>query len=643
MRAGPFMSGVAWLYVMFSAPAHGGGADARAVLPPVQYQACDGLLPLPEPVPVHGPVGQAPTPGNTFMLDGAQITDPVTGTYSTNFDYAGVRSPPSPSAPGPDLAGQVLTQDILHNLPTGRSYQSAAAVVPGGNPEPTVANAPARAVPADRPATAGRSLWLSNDDPTSLASAQLALRAARGGRFPALDEIRPHELLNAWPWSPAGAPTDGFAVRGAARRFSEGQLTVGLTVSAATPPARPHDVTLVVDRSGSMSPYDRLRLVQRAMRRLVAHLSPGDRVDVVVFDDQVCTPVRGFVLGRDDPRTLLGVINGIQPRGATDLHTGLRVGYEIARYNQKTPGRNQRVMVFTDADLNTGVVDPAISAQVAGAAIEQGIALTGVGVGYGLRDDVLDRMTEEGRGAYVFLASEMAADELFGPRLAGLLETAAVDVRYRVDLPDGVSLRRFYGEEWGTRPRDVRPVHATAGTTQLFLSDFVAGPDADGEALTLVIQWRDPLSDVRREQRVELPIAAMLAASDHELRAARALIAWAAWMQEGASGLPACGEAAGVLRHAIVAAPAGMPWVEDLRSHVDRLCPRGDAWPVSGAPPSAPPNRVVGEPARVPATSALAVSVIRRWPDGSALWPDAIGVHDRRPRCGRVWDPSRCR
>jgi Ca-activated chloride channel family protein len=659
MRAGPFMSGVAWLFAVNASPAFGGGTDPRAVLPPVQYMRCE--LPAP-PIPSrygggYGALPPSPAPS--------------------------VAAASPPAAPGGAVSisstttGQVLTREILTNIPTGRSYQSAAAVVegtpPGGHP-PAVPSLPVSSynentymldgaqitdpVPQTDPGPAfltsdsgrrdGHSVWLSNDDPSSLASAQRALWAAGRGTFPSADEIRPHELLNAWPWTPAGASEEQFSVRAVARAFEPGQLTVGVTVTAPTAPRAPTDVTLVVDRSGSMSASDRMPLVQQALRQLARSLSPGDRVDLVLFDHDVCAPVRGFVVGRDPIEDLESVIGRISPRGSTDLHTGLRTGYEIATYNQASTRRPQRVMLFTDAELNTGVVDARVTARVSAAAMNLGIALTGVGVGYSMRDDVLDRLTEEGRGAYVFLASDLAVREMFGSRVDALLTTVAVDVRYRLDLPPGLSMHRFFGEEWSTRAADVRPVHATAGATTLFLSDLLADAEALDGTIDLVIQWRDPVTNTQREQRERLSIRGMLGAPDADLRAARALMAWSAWMAVGAEGggRAACGQPAITLRSRLAEAPSGLPWGEVVDDHAARVCGTATGSSSRAWPPPAPFSRVSGAvsapvPA-IPAASFLGV-IPSTWTDGSPLWPGAITANDRRPRCRGTWDPTRCR
>ena len=151
---------------------------------------------------------------------------------------------------------------------------------------------------------------------------------------------------------------------------------------------------------------------QRGLLKMTDQLKRGDRVDVVMFDDAVCTPLENFVVGRDDPRLLTDTIQRLAPDGATNLDLGLREGYRVARAKRDVHQRNRRVMVLTDAELNTGDVDPHTVSDIGAAFDDAQIRLTGVGVGRTFRDDVLDRLTEKGHGAYVFLGSEAVVDGL---------------------------------------------------------------------------------------------------------------------------------------------------------------------------------------------------------------------------------------
>ncbi|HND28808.1 MAG TPA: VWA domain-containing protein, partial [Myxococcota bacterium] len=200
----------------------------------------------------------------------------------------------------------------------------------------------------------GDEIHLSNDDSMSLASAQRLLWAAEKGSIIQTNEVRPHELLNYFHFD-TQAPTEGqlFGVKGSAVADEKGKITLAFAVAGAVPARRPLDLTLVLDRSGSMSDEGRMDYLKRGLLKMQEQLVEGDRVDMVVFDTEVCTPLENYVVGRDDAALLTKAIDALVPRSGTNVDIGLKEGYAIAGAIPPSD-RNRRMLLITDALLNTG-------------------------------------------------------------------------------------------------------------------------------------------------------------------------------------------------------------------------------------------------------------------------------------------------
>ncbi len=391
----------------------------------------------------------------------------------------------------------------------------------------------------------GATVYLSNDDSMSLASAQRLLWAVERGARWTVDQVRPHELLNYFSFDTK--PTRGtadFSVHASAVPNGDDGLSVALAVQGASPAPRPLDLTMVVDRSCSMDDEGRMDYTKRGMKLMADRLNDGDRVDVVLFDDTVCTPLENFVVGRDDPALLRRVIDRMTPEGSTDLDRGLREGYRIAtgRSGRDAHGRNQRVMLVTDALLNTGNVDTDLVSEVGRAFDDDGIRLTGIGVGTDFNDEMLDKLTEKGKGAYVFLGSEAVVDRVFGLGFPSLTQTLAHDVHFALHLPDSLAMERFYGEESSTNKADIQAIHYYAGTSQVFLQDLIARGARDSDPIELEITYREADTDEPARQLVKMTVGELLAADPHNVHKARALMAWSDALAIGAMGGDACGE-----------------------------------------------------------------------------------------------------
>jgi Ca-activated chloride channel family protein len=391
----------------------------------------------------------------------------------------------------------------------------------------------------------GGTMFLSNDDSMSLASAQRLLWAVKNNaRFDA-SEVRPHELLNYFSFDTAPVPEGQvFSIHASGQQTGEDSMTLALAVRGANPPRQPLDMTVLVDRSGSMSAEGRMDYLKRGLHQMSNSLQRGDRVSVVLFDSSVCTPLENYVVGRDDPSLLTETINAMQPRGSTNLDAGLKEAYRIAtaHVDSDPQERNRRVMVVTDAFLNTGDVNTDTVSEIGKAYEQHGVRMTGVGVGREFNDTMLDKLTEKGKGAYVYLGSEAVVDRVFGLGFESLTRTIAHDVRFALTLPDSLAMEKFYGEEASTNPDDIQPINYYAGTTQLFLQDLAARSPKKGDPVKLTISWKDAATGQAQEQAYTTTVGRLLAADSHNVDKAQALMAWTDMLMSDALGGSGCSE-----------------------------------------------------------------------------------------------------
>jgi Ca-activated chloride channel family protein len=162
------------------------------------------------------------------------------------------------------------------------------------------------------------------------------------------------------------------------------------------------DLTLVLDRSGSMEEEGRMNTVKAGIRAVAGRMVPGDRLAIVVFDNAPCAPLEDFVAGRDDPGLLADVVASIRPRGSTNLAAGLHEAYRVATRvpDLADATRLRRIVLVTDALLDEADVPASTTSEVDRAWDLYRIRLSTVAVGRRADGPLLQTLSARAQGRY---------------------------------------------------------------------------------------------------------------------------------------------------------------------------------------------------------------------------------------------------
>lgn len=99
-----------------------------------------------------------------------------------------------------------------------------------------------------------------------------------------------------------------------------------------------------------------------------------------------------------------------------------------------------------------------------------GIYLIGIGLGpaVGYTDTLMNLVTDEGRGSYVYLDSTGEASAVLGKRFDEVMDIAARSVRVKLTLPSYFDISNFYGEEFSQDAEQIEPQHIAPGDSMIF-------------------------------------------------------------------------------------------------------------------------------------------------------------------------------
>lgn len=365
------------------------------------------------------------------------------------------------------------------------------------------APAPAAAAPPSlQPSGQEPAYWLqlSSDDSTSMASAQIAKQNT--DQYGA--SLLRHEFLNYYDPPAALFGDEGWPVQGTlsegidfgaklvvheatADAGMTGELLLQLRAAPVAPQTRrPWHLVYCVDVSGSME-GEKMDFTKQALKRSLQHLKAGDRVSLVTFSDN-STTVLAFE-AYPSPR-ITAAFDALKATNSTNMIAGLNDAYAIAQQHQSAELLS-RVLVFGDGDANVGDTDVARFAALTRHGNEEGIYLSSVGVGYGFDWDRMNRLSDAGKGASIFLPNAGEVETMFGRDFYKLVEVAADDVAVELTLPESMQLLDFSGEETSTDPNARVPsVILASGDDLTILARFSLTESSLDQQLKLTLKAR---------------------------------------------------------------------------------------------------------------------------------------------------------
>jgi Ca-activated chloride channel family protein len=268
-----------------------------------------------------------------------------------------------------------------------------------------------------------------------------------------------------------------------------------------------------------------------------------------------------------DP-ALVAECDALAAGGGTDLNGGLIAGYALANEHFDA-GRVNRVVLISDGGANAGVTDIDLIAGSAGDKNQDGIYLVGVGVGTPdyYNDDLMDTVTDVGKGASLFVGSAAEAEKMFKQRFVATMQVAARDVRVRLDLPPGFEVVKFSGEEISTDPAEVEPQHLAPNDAMVFHQTLTTcAPQLIDEAaeLSVTVRYLDAVTFEPREVIESRKILEEVQAASPLLLKGAAVFAYAEGLKSWRDGQVAHDVALAPAFAALAAAEAALPGDADL-------------------------------------------------------------------------------
>ncbi len=285
------------------------------------------------------------------------------------------------------------------------------------------------------------------------ASYAFVRRALMDGHLPPKDAVRTEEIINYFNYD-YPAPTDrtkpfraSVTVLPSPWKQGAKLLHIGIKGYDVKPAERPPaNLVFLIDTSGSMQAPDKLPLLIRSFRLMLANLRDDDTVAIVTYAGSAGTALPPTPA--KERAKILSVLENLSAGGSTAGGEGIRQAYALAEGAMKKGGIN-RVILATDGDFNVGIRDPEQLKDFVARKRQSGISLTVLGFGRGnYNDRLMQALAQNGNGNAHYIDTLNEARKALVDELGGMLFTIASDVKVQVEFnPATVSEYRLVGYE----------------------------------------------------------------------------------------------------------------------------------------------------------------------------------------------------
>ncbi|MEA5520539.1 vWA domain-containing protein [Limnoraphis robusta] len=284
----------------------------------------------------------------------------------------------------------------------------------------------------------------------------------------------------------------------------------------ADSPRRPLNLSLVIDRSGSMAGQS-LRYAIKAAQQLVESLTADDIVSVVIYDDQPETILPPQTV--EDKAAICKQIGRIRAGGCTNLSGGWLMGCDCVKSRQ-TSDRLNRVLLLTDGQANMGITDPKVLTKTAQNQAETGIITTTLGFGSYFNEDLLISIADAAGGNFYFIQSPDDVAQVFRIELESLTAVVAQNLTVKLQPETGVKITEVLnnyrsirqGEQLELFLGDVYQVEAK----QLALQLSIPAQANPGEIklVTVTYDYKTLVEDSIQSQSEQFPISVTIGSEE---------------------------------------------------------------------------------------------------------------------------------
>lgn len=281
----------------------------------------------------------------------------------------------------------------------------------------------------------------------------------------------------------------------------------------------PLNISVVIDKSGSMSSKNKLEFVKKAVEYIIDELGFNDYISIVTYDDDVKVVYASSMV--EDKTRLKSEVRKILSGGFTNLSGGMNEGYSQVEKTVRK-GYVNRVLLLSDGLANRGITDRTeLGNIVKNKSTYEGITISTFGVGNDFNENLMADIATYGKGNYYYIKNSIDIPEIFANELKGVRVLAAQNTKIKVNFPSHyLSVRNVFGYHYEVTGDnlyiDLKDVFAGQKKTVLIKFNVSKRIDSRQE-FESILSYDDARNDLRKvEERLITFIEPAYTINDYE-------------------------------------------------------------------------------------------------------------------------------
>ncbi len=269
----------------------------------------------------------------------------------------------------------------------------------------------------------------------------------------------------------------------------------------------PLNLSVVIDRSGSMASENKLEYVKQAACAAVDNLSSDDILSIVIYDNEIETILKPQkVINKE---AIKRKIRELTPGGSTNLCGGMLEGYKNV-YQNFSPKRFNRVLLLSDGLANVGETDPLVIRSKAQDYYKERVTISTFGVGLNYNENLMLNLAEYGSGNYYFIDNPLKVVKIFEKEFKGLLSIVARDIDICLRLDKSVKLETIYGYLYETEGNEhiINISNFLEGDRKFIITSLALPERKKGEFTIgeVIVDYRDVVSGKKLRERSKVSV-----------------------------------------------------------------------------------------------------------------------------------------